>query len=403
MDTHELHNTHTPYYSGDVPGPPPGPAHTRDGWSSGRKTSLVAAALAVALGSGAIGAAGAIAFDDSKTRTVYTSPVVQGSTNGGVDIPAIAKALQPSVVSIKVVTQAGGDEGSGIVLRADGTIVTNNHVVEAAENGGGKITVEFNDGKSATATIVGTDSTTDLAVIKAAGVSNLKPATLGDSDKLQVGDPVVAIGSPLGLSGSVTNGIVSALHRSLSEGDSGQDQQQAPGLGGQPQAQAQSASPTIGDAIQTDASINPGNSGGPLVNGAGQVIGINTAIATSGSSSGNIGVGFAIPVSTVKQVTDQLITSGKATHAYLGVGLTDATGDQEGALLSNVQSGSPADKAGLKAGDLITKADQQTVDSATSLAAAIRTHQPGEKIVITYLRNGQSATVTVTLTTAPAN
>jgi putative serine protease PepD len=400
MDTHELQNTqHNPYYSGDVPGPPPGPAPARDGWSSGRKTALVTVVLAVALGSGLAGAAGAIAFDH-KSNTVYTSPTVQGSGSGSVDIPAIAKALQPSVVSIKVVTQSGGDEGSGIVLRADGTIVTNNHVVEAAQ-GGGKITVEFNDGKSATATVVGTDPTTDIAVIKAAGVSNLKPATLGDSDKLQVGEAVVAIGSPLGLSGSVTNGIVSALHRSLSEGDSGQ--QQDPGLGQQSQAQSQSASPTIGDAIQTDASINPGNSGGPLVNSAGQVIGINTAIATSGSSSGNIGVGFAIPVSTVKQVTDQLITSGKATHAYLGVGLTDATGDQQGALLSNIQSGSPAAKAGLKAGDLITKADQQTVDSATSLAAAIRAHQPGQKIVLTYLRNGQSATVTVTLTTAPAN
>jgi len=360
--------------------------------------------LAVALGSGAIGAAGAIAFDDTKTRTVYTSPVVQASSGGSVDIPAIAKALQPSVVSIKVVTQAGGDEGSGIVLRADGTIVTNNHVVEAAESGGGKITVEFNDGKSATATIVGTDPTTDLAVIKAAGVSNLKPATPGDSDKLQVGDAVVAIGSPLGLSGSVTNGIVSALHRSLTEGGDDQQQQQAPGFGqGQGQQQTQSASPTIGDAIQTDASINPGNSGGPLVSSSGQVIGINTAIATSGSSSGNIGVGFAIPVNTVKQVTDQLITSGKATHAYLGVGLTDATGDQQGALLANVQSGSPADKAGLKAGDLITKADQQTVDGATSLAAAIRAHQPGEGIVLTYLRDGKSATADVTLTTAPTN
>lgn len=402
MDTHELQNTQNPYYyGGDVPGPPPVPAPEPHGRPSGGKTGLVAMVLAVALGSGAVGAAGAIAFDN-KSDTVYTSPVVQSSNGASVDIPAIAKALQPSVVSIKVTTQSGGDEGSGIVLRADGTIVTNNHVVEAAQNGAGKITVEFNDGKSVPATVVGTDPTTDLAVIKATGVSNLKPATLGDSDKLQVGEAVVAIGSPLGLSGSVTNGIVSALHRSLSEGD--EQQQQDPGFGqGQGQAQTQSASPTIGDAIQTDASINPGNSGGPLVNSSGQVIGINTAIATAGSSSGNIGVGFAIPVSTVKQVTDQLITTGKATHAYLGVGLTDATGDQEGALLSNIQSGSPADKAGLKAGDLITKADQQTVDGATSLAAAIRAHQPGQKIVLTYLRNGQSATATVTLTTAPAN
>ncbi|MEO5874348.1 MAG: trypsin-like peptidase domain-containing protein, partial [Streptosporangiaceae bacterium] len=283
MDTQQLHDTQNPGFDG--PPAPPEPART-GGSSPGRKTGktgkvgMAGLVLAVALGSGLAGAAGAVALTDNG-RTVYTSPTVRGSTSGAADIPEIAKALQPSVVSIKVTTGGGGEEGSGIVLRADGTIVTNNHVVESAQSGG-KITVEFNDGRSAAATVLGTDPTTDLAVIRATGVSGLQAATLGDSDKLQVGEAVVAIGSPLGLSGSVTNGIVSALHRSLSEG------------GGQ--NQAQSASPTIGDAIQTDASINPGNSGGPLVNGSGQVIGINTAIATSGSSNGNIGVGFAIPV-----------------------------------------------------------------------------------------------------------
>jgi putative serine protease PepD len=331
---------------------------------------------------------------------VYASPTaVQGASNkSATGIAAIAQAVQPSVVSITVTTQTGEGEGSGIILRSDGVILTNNHVVADAAQGG-QMTVNFSDGKKASATVLGTDPSTDLAVIKAAGVSGLKPATLGNSDQLQVGDPVVAIGSPLGLEGSVTSGIVSALHRTLDEGGDQQQQQQPgfPGFGQQGQQQQSSSGATIGDAIQTDAAINPGNSGGPLVNASGQVIGINTAIATSGGSNGNIGVGFAIPIDTAKQVSDQLIKSGKATHAYLGVSLSDVSGDQQGALVAGVQRGTPAASAGLQEGDIVTQVDGKSVQDSESLSAAIRGHQPGDKISLTFIRGGSKHTVTVTL------
>jgi putative serine protease PepD len=318
-------------------------------------------------------------------------------------VAAIAQAVQPSTVSITVTTQQGGDEGTGVIIRSDGMILTNNHVVADAVSGG-QISVKFNDGKKVPAQIVGTDPATDLAVIKAGGVSGLKPVTFGNSDQLQVGDPVVAIGSPLGLEGSVTSGIVSALHRTLSEGGENQQQQPPPGFppgfggqGQQDQQGQQSAGTAIGDAIQTDAAINPGNSGGPLVNGSGQVIGINTAIATSGGGNGNIGVGFAIPIDTAKQVADQLIKSGKATHAYLGVTLSDAMGGQQGALVASVQGGTPAAAAGLKEGDIVTQVDGKVVDGADALSAAVRGHNPGDKVALTYVRNGQKHTANVTL------
>jgi putative serine protease PepD len=281
-------------------------------------------------------------------------------------------------------------------------------VADAA--GGGQIAVKFNDGKKVAAEIVGTDQATDLAVIKASGVSGLKPVTFGNSDQLQVGDPVVAIGSPLGLEGSVTSGIISALHRTLTENEQDQQPPQQPGLppgfgggGGQGQGQGQQGQQgqqggtAIGDAIQTDAAINPGNSGGPLVNASGQVIGINTAIATSGGGNGNIGVGFAIPIDTAKQVADQLIKTGKATHAYLGVTLSDAVGEQQGALVASVQVGTPAASAGLKEGDIVTQVDGKAIDGADALSAAVRGHNPGDKVALTYVRNGQKHTTNVTL------
>jgi putative serine protease PepD len=331
-------------------------------------------------------------------RTTLASPtVVNPASNRLTGIAAIAKALEPSVVSITVTTPIGQESGSGVVLRSDGTILTNNHVVSGAAQGG-QIEVKFSDGKKMAATVTGTDPATDLAVIKASGVSDAKPATLGSSDRLRVGDPVVAIGSPLGLEGSVTSGIVSALHRTLTEG--GGDQQQLPQFPGRGQAQGGTA---IGDAIQTDAAINPGNSGGPLVNGTGQVVGVNTAIATSGGGNGNIGVGFAIPVDTAKQVADQLIKSGKATHAFLGVTLSDASGDQQGALIATVQRGTPAGSAHLQEGDIVTAIDGKTVDGADSLSAAIRGHQPGDRIALTYVRGGQKHTVTVSLASSSGN
>ncbi|GAA3149294.1 S1C family serine protease [Nonomuraea salmonea] len=251
------------------------------------------------------------------------------------------------------------------------------------------MSVKFSDGKTAKATVVGTDPATDLAVIRAEGVSGLTKATLGDSDQLKVGDPVLAIGSPLGLDGSVTAGIVSALDRTLNLGDD-QRRQLPPGW---PQ-ENQSAPTTIGGAIQTDASINPGNSGGALVNAAGELVGINTAIASDAAGGG---VGFAIPVNTAKQVSEQLISSGKVTHAWLGVSVTDATGDVAGALVRQVSPGSPAEKAGLRQGDLITKIGDKTVDGGDTVVGQVRGFKPGQEVKITYMRDGESHEVDVTL------
>jgi putative serine protease PepD len=370
-------------------------------WTPRRKLAAGGAALALVLGGGLAG--GAMGAVIGNNTTTYSSPtaVKAASNKGATGVTAIAQAVQPSVVSITVTTAQSQSEGTGVIIRSDGMILTNNHVVADASQGG-QIAVKFSNGKKVSADIVGTDEATDLAVIKASGVSGLKPVTFGNSDDLQVGDPVVAIGSPLGLEGSVTSGIVSALHRTLSESNQEQPQQPGlpPGFGQQGQRQ-QSGGTAIGDAIQTDAAINPGNSGGPLVNSSGQVIGINTAIATSGNGNGNIGVGFAIPIDTAKQVADQLIKTGKATHAYLGVTLSDAvgsqSGDQQGALVATVQGGTPAASSGLKEGDIITQVDGKTIDGADALSAAIRGHQPGDKIALTYVRGGEKHTVNITL------
>ncbi|MCT9933394.1 trypsin-like peptidase domain-containing protein [Planotetraspora sp. A-T 1434] len=383
-------------YDTAVFGSPLPPPQRPAGTLTGRQKVVAGLALAaVALGGGATGALVASAANGG--QTVISSPLVKPvSSSSGNTIAAVAKAIQPSVVSIKITTPTGGGEGSGVILSADGLILTNNHVVAEAGQGS-TVTVKFSDGKTASATVKGTDPTTDLAVIQAQGVSGLTPASLGDSDKLEVGDSVLAIGSPLGLEGSVTSGIVSALDRTLTEG--GEQQQPPPFPWGQEEQQQQpsQAGTTIGGMIQTDAAINPGNSGGALVNSSGQVIGINTAIATSGSSSGNIGVGFAIPINTAKQVGEQLIKNGKATHAYLGVSVADATGDAAGAVVSSITAGSPADKIGLKDGDLITKINDTVVDDAETLVGAIRSSRPGDKVTITYTRNGKSSTVTTAL------
>jgi putative serine protease PepD len=397
-----------PGYAGPGYGSPGGTSW----WSARRKVAAGGLAAALILGGGLAG--GAVAAVIGNNSTTYASPtaVRPASSKSATGIAAIAQAVQPSTVSITVTTQQGQDEGTGVITRSDGMILTNNHVVADAA-GGGQISVKFNDGKKVAAEVVGTDPATDLAVIKASGVSGLKPVTFGNSDQLQVGDQVVAIGSPLGLEGSVTSGIISALHRTLSESGNDQQQQQPPGFpgfggqgqqgGGQGQQGQQgsgSGGTAIGDAIQTDAAINPGNSGGPLVNSSGQVIGINTAIATSGGGQGNIGVGFAIPIDTAKQVSDQLIKTGKATHAYLGVTLSDAMGDQQGALVASVQGQTPAASAGLKEGDVVTQVDGKSIVGADALSAAIRGHSPGDKIALTYLRNGQKHTVNVTLTSS---
>ena len=290
----------------------------------------------------------------------------------------VAATVKPSVVSIQV----PGAEGSGVVFNSDGYIVTNNHVV--AEARGNAVQVIFSDGKSVSARIVGTDPKTDLAVVKVSGVSGLVPAKFGDSNALRVGDTVLAVGSPLGLEGSVTSGIVSALNRTISEGGDQSNPFQAP-----------QQTTDIGGAIQTDAAINPGNSGGALVDLNASVIGINTAIATSGQSNGNIGVGFAIPGNLVKRVAQDLINGQKVSHPFLGVQVRD--GDNGGATISSVAPGSPAEKAGLQAGDTITRAGSKDIHTSEDLVAAVQSSNVGDRLDLTVVRGGKQQTITVTI------
>jgi putative serine protease PepD len=280
-------------------------------------------------------------------------------------------------VSSQVASQFGGSqtqqaEGSGFVYDMNGNIVTNDHVVAGAKS----VKVTFWNGKTYNATIVGTDPSTDLAVIKvSAPQSQLHPLPVGDSAALQVGDGVVAIGSPFGLSETVTSGIVSALHRQIT-------------------SQSQF---TIPNSIQTDAAINHGNSGGPLLNTNAQVVGVNAQIQSD--SGDNAGVGFAIPSSTVRSVASQLISSGKVEHAYLGVSL-DANANT--ARIAGVKPNTPAAKAGLKTGDVVVSLDGTPVSTSDALAASISAHKPGEQITITYRRNGSLHSVQLTLANRPS-
>ncbi|MGC5016695.1 S1C family serine protease [Streptosporangium sp. DT93] len=386
------------YGAWGAPGTPAAVPAPRGRLSAGQKLGAGLALAAMAVGGGVAGAFAATALNEPVVTVSSSAPVVSQVGNA-TTVADIAQAVQPSVVSIEVKTAAGGGEGSGVVLSSDGLILTNNHVVAAGGQSaeGNQVTVRFSDGKSATAKVVGTDPATDLAVIRAEGVSGLTKASIGDSDRLKVGDSVLAIGSPLGLSGSVTAGIVSALNRTLTVGGEQGRQQLPPGWGGPGQVQGGGGgSTTIGGAIQTDAAINPGNSGGALVNAAGQVVGINTAIATNGGE-GSIGVGFAIPITTANQVAQELIADGTVSHAFLGVSVTDATGDAGGALVGQITQGSPADKAGIKQGDLITKIDDTVVDEAATVVGAVRGFKPGQQVTIAYVRDGQAQTATVTL------
>jgi putative serine protease PepD len=368
---------------------PPAPAAKR-GFSTGQKALAGLALAAVALGGGVAGAFTATAISGDRTVVTGSTTPLSPAANT-MSVADVARDVQPSVVSIKT----GNGEGSGVVLSAEGLILTNNHVVATAGSDA-QITVKFSDGRSATATVKGTDPSTDLAVLQVADTSGLSPAKLGDSDRLKVGDAVLAIGSPLGLEGSVTAGIVSALDRTITVGGE-RRQELPPGWGGMSQG---GGTTTIGGAIQTDAAINPGNSGGALVDRQGQVIGINTAIATGGVGSGNIGVGFAIPINTAKRVAEQLATGGKVSHAFLGVSLTDASGDTAGALIREVQQGSPAEQSGLREGDLIIKLGDRAVDGADTVVGAVRGFRPGDKVEVSYVRDGRPATTTVTLAEA---
>ena len=340
------------------------------------------------------------ATSTTTTSNQGTSPtVIQGNATAP-DWTAVAKAVSPSVVSIDVTTQQGSGAGSGVILDDSGHVLTNNHVVGDA-TGTGAINVTLADGRTYGATIVGTDPSTDLAVIKLTSApSDLTPISLGDSSVLKVGDPVMAVGNPLGLSGTVTTGIVSALNRPVSTSEAS------------PSPDGQTSSDTVvTNAIQTSAAINPGNSGGALVNAKGELIGINSSIASlgasQGSQSGNIGIGFAIPVKEAQSIADQLIKTGQAEHAFLGVSAKDTTvkdgsAQRAGAQVASVSDGTPAAQGGIKTGDVIIAVNGQPVDSSTALVAQIRAMSAGDKATVTLIRGGARQDVQVTLAVKPS-
>ncbi|HXV94663.1 MAG TPA: trypsin-like peptidase domain-containing protein, partial [Pseudonocardia sp.] len=323
-------------------------------------TTVVAAALIAGLVGGAGGFGGAYALLDggTPTPTLTSAPATSPASNATPgSVAAAASIASPSTVDIRVRTAQGVAEGSGVVLTPDGAVLTNNHVVSGAS---GPITVTLADGSERTATVVGSAPSYDLAVLRIEDASGLTAATLGRSADVQVGQQVVAIGSPQGLSGTVTTGIVSALDRTVAvQGDDG--------------------SAVVYNGLQTDAPINQGNSGGPLVNLDGQVIGINSAIATAGQSTGSIGLGFAIPVDQARRVAQEILDDGVATKPVLGVegGLAGGPGDETGAAVTAVRPGSPAADAGLTAGEVVTKVDDATVEDFADLVARIGSYAPG--------------------------
>jgi putative serine protease PepD len=385
---------------GEHPTPPlagPPPADARPRGRSGRAKFAAAVIATSLLVGGAAGVGGAAAWDawqpdessGSTATTRTTSQVVDTPDRAAADgtVAQVAQEVLPSVVKIDVSNGQESGSGSGIVLSSDGQILTNNHVVEVAGDSG-SISVSFNDGSSAPAKILGTDPLTDTAVIQAEGVDGLTPATIGKSSDLQVGEGVVAIGSPFGLESTVTSGIVSALDRPV---DVGSDAE---------------GNSTTYPAIQTDAAINPGNSGGPLVDLDGNLVGINSSIRTSSSSAseqgGSIGLGFAIPIDEVMPIVEQMINGETPTHARLGISVSDIANQSgaevtEGAAIQDVTNGSTADSAGLQQGDVITKVDDQLIAGADSLVATIRSYRPGDEVTVTFERDGDTQTARLEL------
>jgi len=351
---------------------------------------LAAAALTALLVGGAAGYGGALLAGRSDTVSAAPSamPRANGSSApttaatpsaapaGPMDPVAVAARALPGTVTIQV----GRSTGSGFVMDAEGRILTNNHVISSAAEGA-TIRVSFSDGRRQTATLVGRSPSYDLAVIKVKPAGYLRPLTTGDSDAIRIGEPVLAIGAPLGLSDSVSQGIVSAVDRPVVV--------QADGNADSPLA--------FINGVQTDAAINPGSSGGPLVDAQARVIGINSAILTRGGTDqqgGNIGVGFAIPVNQARTIANLLIADGKATYPVIGVELREADG---GLVVSSIDGNGPARRAGLREGDLITKIDDRRVDQTEELIVEIRTRRPGEKVVLEYERGNARARATVTL------
>ena len=352
---------------------------------TGKSISLRSAIiLAVVVGviAGAFGASSSGSLFGYSTRLVKSNSTIERPANS---VAGIAKRVLPSVVSIEAKDADGGATGSGFIISSDGCILTNNHVIASAVTSGGKITVRLQDGTSYTASVVGRDASYDLAVLRVSN-RNLPALQFGDSEKVAVGDAVLAIGSPLGLQGTVTLGIISAKDRAVTAGESAEQN-------------------SFINALQTDAAINPGNSGGPLVDSTGAVIGVNSAIATLGSSfggqTGSIGLGFAIPINQARKTAEQLIKNGKATYPVIGVSV-DMSVSGKGALIASkstaIMAGGPAAKAGLKPGDLITDFDGRVITSPEELIVAVRSRDIGDSVLVKYIRDGKSYQATLILT-----
>jgi putative serine protease PepD len=427
---HPAYAGHQPFY-GEQAGH--GPSAQPGGRSRGKDhkrvglATFAAGVLVAGLIGGGAATLGYQALDGGPTAgTSQAAPesIVVNNTDDVNTITGAAVTASPSVVTIAVSGGSASGSGSGIILDTDGHILTNTHVVTL----GGQVSdptveVKLNDGRVFAGTVVGTDPLSDLAVIKI-DAPDLVAATLGNSDELNVGDTAIAIGAPLGLSGTVTDGIVSTLNRTISVASSAVPEEEADsaqpddgegfnflppgGSGGQ---QTQSQGSIYLNVIQTDAAINQGNSGGALVDADGRIIGVNVAIASAGSgeSTGNIGVGFSIPINYADRIAKEIIEDGEATHGFLGVSVTAARGDgsqssstfSSGALVESVEPGSPAEEASFQVGDVITKVGTYPISDPQSLTAAVRVQTVGQQVPVEVVRGGQSRTIEVTLAQAP--
>jgi len=358
--------------------------------SRGSRRWWLWATLGTALVVGGVAGGLIVGATKSSGSAVSAGTAAASSTASACPVTSVANRVIPSVVTIAASSPAGGGTGSGEVIRPDGYILTNNHVISIAASGG-SVAVLFADGHTEPATITGRDPQTDLAVLKVQTSHQLKVISFGSSSSVQVGQPVVAIGAPLGLSGTVTSGIVSALDRTV----------EVPG--------ENDRSALLVSAVQTDASINPGNSGGALVNCEGKLIGVPTAgAAVPNSGGGSIGLGFAIPVDLATHIADEIIATGRVTHAFFGlqtVPIPPAAAEQaglpEGLYVQAVTPGGPAAAAGLRPSDVITKIDGEPATTNIQLQELTLTKKPGDTVSIEYTRAGQSATATVTLAAQP--
>ncbi|MDO5697327.1 MAG: trypsin-like peptidase domain-containing protein [Dermatophilus congolensis] len=387
---------------------PPVPPQRAPKARNRRRSGIVAAlaVLVVALAASAALMSGGLTSNNPTTmqRSEQAAPQriqaapgpVQQASGTTPDWTATAEAVAPSVVSITVDAYQGTAQGSGVILDATGHVITNHHVVADAVAGRGQIAVTLNDKRTYVATVLGSDPSTDLAVLEMQNApDDLRPVTLGDSDALKVGVPVMAIGNPLGLSGTVTTGIVSALDRPLITRG-----------GGRGSDFGAISDDVVTNAIQTSAAINPGNSGGALVNASGQLIGINSSIAQTSQDGGNIGIGFAIPVNAAKNIADQLMQNGKVRHAFLGVStetgnVPDGSAQRAAALVADVTPGAPAAQAGIRRGDAIVALDGDVIDGSASLVAQVRDRQVDQQVKVTIVRSGQRSDVQVTLAGRP--